>query len=331
MAILVTGGAGYIGSHVAKCLHEAGFEVVVADNLSRGHRWAVQWGPLERVDLLDEVGLAGVFRRHEIEAVAHLAGLAYVGESMQAPSRYFRNNVEGSLNLLRVMQIRGVNHIVFSSSCATYGTPEALPVRESEATRPVNPYGESKLMVERALHWFSVCHGLRYVTLRYFNAAGADPDGELGELHHPETHLIPSAIEAVLGRRPRLQIFGGDFDTVDGTCLRDFVHVRDLARAHVLALRHLLAGGEPLAVNLGSGEGRTVRQVLAVVSAFAGRTVPFEFGPRRPGDPAALVADASLAGRKLGWRAEESSLAEIAGSAWIWHSERLTRLLRAAG
>lgn len=330
MKILLTGGAGYVGSHAAKALTQAGHQVVVLDNLFRGNKWAVQWGPLEIADLLDEAALRRVFTTHQPEAVMHFAALAYVGESMAQPDRYFRNNVEGSLNLLRVMADHGVRDLVFSSTCATYGTPETLPIHEDTPQNPVNPYGESKKMVERALHWYAACHGLRYAALRYFNAAGDDPDGEIGECHQPETHLIPSIIEAALGQREALQIFGDDFDTPDGTCLRDYIHVCDLASAHRKALDHLRAGGPCLKLNLGTGQALSVRQMVTMVEQVSGRPVPVHIAPRRAGDPPALVADPTRARQTLSWTPEHSSLEEIVTTAWKWQSEKLPDTLNRA-
>jgi UDP-arabinose 4-epimerase len=328
MKILVTGGAGYVGSHTAKALRQAGHEVVVYDNLSRGNRWAVRWGPLEVGDLRDEAALRSVFRRHDIEAVMHFAALAYVGESMQEPGRYFHHNVEGSLTLLRVMLEHEVKKIVFSSTCATYGTPPRLPITEDTPQVPVNPYGESKRMVERALEWYSACHEFRYAALRYFNASGDDPEGEIGECHMPETHLIPGILEAALGQRPRLQIFGGDFDTPDGSCIRDYVHVCDLASAHLLALGHLAAGGGNLALNLGTGQGCSVREMITQVEKVSGRKVPVTLCARRAGDPPVLVADPTWARTVLGWTPRLSSPEDIVRTAWHWHSSVLPSILR---
>jgi len=328
MKILVTGGAGYVGSHTAKALRQAGHDVVVYDNLSRGNRWAVRWGPLEVGDLRDEAALRSVFRRHEIEAVMHFAALAYVGESMQEPGRYFHHNVEGSLTLLRVMLEHEVKRIVFSSTCATYGTPQRLPITEDTPQIPVNPYGESKRMVERALEWYSACHGFRYAALRYFNASGDDPEGEIGECHMPETHLIPGILEAVLGQRPKLQVFGGDFDTPDGSCIRDYVHVCDLASAHLLALGHLADGGGNLALNLGTGHGCSVREMISQVEKVSGRRVPVALCARRAGDPPVLVADPTWARSVLGWTPQLSSPEDIVRTAWHWHSSVLPSILR---
>lgn len=317
--MLVTGGAGYIGSHTAKALHRAGYTPVVFDNLSLGHRWAVKWGPLIEGDLLDPATLPAALLEHRVQAIIHFAANAYVGESMEQPGKYFRNNVVGTLNLLEAMREAGVRHVVFSSSCATYGLPEQLPIPENHPQRPINPYGESKRMGERLLHWFGECHGLRWVSLRYFNAAGADPEGELGERHDPETHLVPLVVGATLGSHPPVRIFGTDYPTPDGTAIRDYIHVSDLAQAHVKALEYLLAGGTPDAFNLGTGTGHSVRQVIRMVEQVGGRRVPFVEAPRRPGDPPELVADPAKAERVLGWRAEWG-LEGIVQTAWRWHS-----------
>jgi UDP-glucose-4-epimerase GalE len=321
MNVLVTGGAGYIGSHTAKCLARAGFQPVVFDNLERGHRQAVQWGPLVEGDLADRAALDRAFEQHSIHAVLHFAAFAYVGESMQSPEIYFRNNVVGSLNLLDAMRAHQVASVIFSSTCATYGDPVKIPISEDHPQQPVNPYGESKLMVERLLHWYGVSYGVRSVALRYFNAAGADPDGELGEDHHPETHLIPLAVAAAMGLRPALEIYGADYDTPDGTAIRDYLHVTDLGEAHVAALRYLDAGGQSTAINLGTGRGYSVREVTAMVEQVSGRKVPVREVGRRAGDPPCLVADASKSARVLGWKPQRSSLEEIVRTAWNWKAK----------
>jgi UDP-arabinose 4-epimerase len=319
MNVLVTGGAGYIGSQTAKRLAQAGHQPVVADNLSCGHGWAVKWGPFEQGDLADRAWLERLVRRHRVEAAVHFAASTYVGESMTVPGKYFRNNVVTSLNLLETMAVAGVDHLVFSSSCATYGVPQALPIAETHPQAPVNPYGESKLFVERMLHWFSEAHGLRSVALRYFNAAGADPDGELGEDHDPETHLLPLVIEAALGRRPPVAVFGTDYPTPDGTAVRDYIHVMDLADAHLAALEYLRDGGATTALNLGTGRGHSVREVIATVEQVSGRKVPKTDAERRAGDPPSLVADARRAGVTLGWTPRYGDLRTIVEHAWRWH------------
>lgn len=320
VCVLITGGAGYVGSHCAKALARAGFYPVVVDDLRTGHRSAVRWGPLFETDIADHATLSKVFEMYRIAAVMHFAGSAYVGESMDAPQLYFQNNLVGTLNLLKTMLDHGVDKIVFSSSCATYGNPNVIPITEEHPQQPVNPYGESKLMVEKVLYWYARAYGLRYTILRYFNAAGADPDGELGEMHAPETHLIPRVIAAALGSLPAVHVYGTDYDTVDGTAVRDYVHVSDLAEAHLLALRYLESGGDSTAFNLGTGIGHSVRQVISAVVQASGRRVRYQDLPRRPGDPAQLVADAQQAVRRLHWHPGHSSLDTIVQTAWTWHT-----------
>ena len=319
MSILVTGGAGYIGSHTAKVLAEAGLEPVVFDNLQRGHREAVQWGPIIVADTSDRAALQRVFREYQIEAVLHFAAFAYVGESMHAPEMYFHNNTVSTLNLLDTMRDCAVKTIVFSSTCATYGDPIQVPIPETHPQNPVNPYGESKRMVERLLDWYGRIHGLRWTALRYFNAAGADPDGKLGENHDPETHLIPLAIAGAMGRTT-LEIYGTDYPTPDGTAIRDYLHVTDLGEAHVAALNYLRAGGESTAFNLGTGTGHSVREVIKMVERVSGRKVPAREVGRRAGDPPALVADADKSAQLMHWRPRHSSLEEIVQTAWNWHN-----------
>jgi UDP-glucose-4-epimerase GalE len=318
MRVLITGGAGYIGSHTAKVLAKAGLETVVVDNLQRGHREAVQWGPLVEADIADRKALRKVFRQYPVEAVIHFAAFAYVGESMRVPEIYFNNNVAKTLDLLEVMREEGIRKIVFSSSCATYGYPRQIPIPEEHTQQPVNPYGESKLMVERLLHWYGIAHGMSWVALRYFNAAGADLDGELGEDHDPETHLIPLAIAAALGIIPFLEIYGTDYDTPDGTAVRDYLHVTDLGDAHLAALRYLDSGRPSATFNLGVGAGHSVREVVAMVEKVSGRRVPVREVARRPGDPACLIAEAAKAASVLGWRPRYSSLEQIVRTAWNW-------------
>jgi UDP-glucose-4-epimerase GalE len=317
--ILVAGGAGYIGSHVCKALAAAGCVPVAYDNLVRGHAWAVKWGPLIEGDIADTALLKQVLRMHDIHVVMHLAAYAYVGESMQDPGKYFRNNVAGTISLLDAMVATGTRCLVLSSTCATYGLPEVLPIAEDHPQRPVNPYGESKLSVERALKWYEDAHGLRSVALRFFNAAGADPDGEIGEDHDPETHLVPLAIQAALGLRKELNVFGTDYPTPDGTAIRDYIHVADLAAAHVAALHYLTAENRGVALNLGTGHGHSVREVIRQVERVAGRRVPTRNAPPRPGDPPVLVATSERAAQLLAWRAQHSDLATIVESAWRWH------------
>jgi UDP-arabinose 4-epimerase len=318
MQILITGGAGYIGSHTAKRLAQAGYEPVVLDNLCHGHRWAVRWGPFVEMDLSNRERLRHVFADYRIAAVIHFAAFAYVGESMRAPAEYFRNNVVNTLNLLDAMRESGVGRIVFSSTCATYGEPREVPIPEDHPQQPVNPYGESKLMVERLLQWYGQAYGIGWTALRYFNAAGADPEGELGEVHDPETHLIPRAMAAALGDLPALDLFGTDYDTPDGTAVRDYIHVTDLADAHIKALLRLHQGGYSTAFNLGTGCGHSVREVISMVEQVGGRKVPVNESPRRAGDPPRLVANPARACRELDWTPRFSSLRQIIETAWQW-------------
>lgn len=317
-SVLVTGGAGYIGSHACKALAKAGYDPVAWDNLSRGHRRAVRWGDLEEGDLLDGPRLCQVLRRRRPVAVLHFAAFAYVGESVSDPGAYWRNNVSGSLSLLEAMRDEGVARLVFSSTCATYGDPIEIPITETHPQRPVNPYGESKLAVERMMDGFRRAHGISSLALRYFNAAGCDPEGEIGEDHDPEPHLIPRALMAASGKVEALEVFGDDWSTRDGTCVRDYIHVQDLADAHVKALEALERGDAPAACNLGNGRGFTVREVVESVERITGRPVPHRFAPRRPGDPAELVGSAERARTALGWTPRIRDLDEMVDTAWRW-------------
>ena len=320
MNVLITGGAGYIGSHTAKTMARAGYLPVTLDNMSFGHPWAVKWGPLEQGELADVEFVRRVIRKHKIAAVVHFAANAFVGESMTDPRKYFQNNSVNTLNLLNVMLDENVNTIVFSSTCATYGDPIRVPIDETHPQNPVNPYGESKLFVEKILKWYGQAYGLRWTALRYFNASGADPDGEIGEDHTPETHLIPLIIQAAMGTRPNIGVFGTDWPTPDGTAIRDYIHVMDLADAHVNALQRLVNGGESTAFNLGTGAGSTVRQVIHAVEKVSGRKVEVVDSPRRAGDPPALVADAKKANTVLGWTCKYPGIETIVEHAWKWHS-----------
>jgi UDP-glucose-4-epimerase GalE len=324
-SVLVAGGAGYIGSHACKALSRAGYRPVVFDNISRGHREAVRWGPLVEGDIADRSRLAAVLDEHQIFAVMHFAAYAYVGESVSDPAKYYRNNLGGTLSLLEAMREAAVDKFVFSSTCATYGTPDGIPIRETAPQLPVNPYGETKLAIERALHWYGRAYGLRSVSLRYFNAAGADPDGEIGELHAPETHLVPLVLQTALGERSHIEVYGTDYPTPDGTAIRDYIHVQDLAEAHLRALEYLLAGGETVAVNLGTGSGHSVREVVRVAEAVSGRRISCRDAPRRAGDPPVLVADPSRAAELLGWRAYVSDLETIVRTALEWHTRQASR------
>lgn len=319
MSILVTGGAGYIGSHTVHWLHRMGEPVVVLDNLVYGHREAVPDGvPFYQGDLADEKLIEQICRDHQVDAIIHFAAYAYVGESVTDPLKYYDNNVGRTAVLLRTATRHGCRHFVFSSTCATYGVPDAIPITELQAQRPINPYGRTKLMVEEMLRDCGKATGMGWVALRYFNASGAQGDGQIGEDHNPETHLIPNVFRAALGELRALELYGDDYDTPDGTCVRDYIHVEDLASAHELAVRYLRKGGESLACNLGTGKGVSVREIIAAAEAVSGRKVPVEVHPRRPGDPPVLVADSSLAKRELGWQPVHLDIRETVRSAWIW-------------
>ena len=314
----MTGGAGYVGSHACKALARAGYTVIVFDNLTAGHRAAVRYGALVEGDVTDTRAVREALRRHRISAVMHFAALLDVGESVREPARYFRNNVAGALSVLEAMTAESVRQFVFSSSCATYGEPLETPIAETHPQRPINSYGETKLAIERALPHFERASALKWVSLRYFNAAGADPEGELGEDHSPEIHLIPRAIEAAVGG-PGLQVFGDDYPTPDGTCLRDYVHVSDLADAHVQALQAIAGAGGSDAYNLGTGRPHSVRDVIDAVERVTGRKVPWTLAPRRAGDPAVLCAAAGKAYAALGWTPRLPDLDAIVGTAWAWY------------
>ena len=319
MAVLVTGGAGYIGSHTVRMLTSRGQQVVVLDNMEFGHRPAVGDVPLVVGDIADRRLVWDTVAAHDVDAVVHFAAYKAAGESMIDPGRYFWNNVAGTASLLESLHQAGVHRLVFSSTCAVYGTPAVLPVAEDQPVRPESPYGESKALVERMLAWYDRCHGMRSVSLRYFNAAGASPDGTHGEDWSVTPNLVPLAMKALLGRGPRLKVYGTDYPTEDGTAIRDYVHVEDLADAHLRALEYLAGGGASDVFNLGTGTGSTVHQVLAAAERAAGRPVPSVNAPRRPGDPVALYADNSKAQEALGWKAG-SGLDEVVASAWAWHS-----------
>ncbi len=329
MNVLVTGGAGFIGSHTCKQLARAGFVPIVYDNLSTGHLHAVKWGPFVQGDLEDKAKLASVIQRYQPQGVLHFAANALVVESMHEPEKYYRNNVAGTLALLEVLRQSGVNRLVFSSSCATYGNPQAGAMTEEHPQNPINPYGRTKLMVEQMMGDFFMAYGLQTAVLRYFNAAGADLDGELGEEHEPETHLLPSIIQAALGVKPEIVVYGTNFATKDGSAVRDYIHVQDLAEAHVLALQHLLKSKDSITLNLGTGRGYSVLELIAYVQKCSAKTVPVRFEKSRPGEPGVLTANASKAAAVLGWTARHSSLETIVGSAWKWH-QQLTPNLRKA-
>ncbi|MCX8279138.1 UDP-glucose 4-epimerase GalE [Phyllobacterium sp. 0TCS1.6C] len=313
--VLVTGGAGYIGSHTAKLLHANGVEPIVFDNLATGNRSSVRWGPFVHGDILDTSSLARTLTQYKPDAVVHFAASAYVGESVEDPAKYYRNNVAGTLSLLDACRHADVDKVIFSSSCATYGVPDVLPITENTPQRPINPYGRTKLIAEQILQDYAAAYFLKYVALRYFNACGADPEGELGEWHEPETHLIPRALLAAGGSIERLSVFGDDYATEDGTCIRDYVHVTDLARAHVQALDHLIGGGQNLCVNLGTGRGSSVGEIIETIGRVTKREVPVEMHPRRAGDPPALYADPSFARSTLGFSPEYSDMETIVRTA----------------
>lgn len=318
-SVLVVGGAGYIGSHTCKALDAAGFLPVTVDNLSLGHESFVKWGPLIRANLHDQTALDRAIVTHDPVAAIHFAAYAYIGESVSNPRKYYHNNVIGTLSLLDAMARAGLDKIVFSSTCAVYGEPEQQPITEAAPTNPINPYGRSKLVCEGILSDYAAAYRLRSVILRYFNASGADSDGEVGELRDPETHLIPRAIMALQGYIDDFQVFGNDFPTRDGTAVRDYIHVSDLAQAHVLAVQHLLGGHTGGTYNLGGGHGYSVGEVLREIEAVSGRKLSSPTGARRPGDPARLVADASRATAVLGFAPTKSDLRTIVDTAWRWH------------
>jgi len=321
--ILVTGGAGYIGSHAVKALRKNGFEPLIFDNFSTGHRDFGNGCRLIEGDLGNPEDLERVFQDYPVDGVLHFAGKALVPESHRAPELYYATNVTGGINLLTAMKNAGVRRIIFSSTCATYGIPEKVPIDENTPQRPINPYGETKLAFERALRWFRETYGIEYLSLRYFNAAGADADGNIGEDHDPETHLIPLTLDAAIGRKPSISILGTDYPTPDGTCVRDYIHVSDLASVHVMGLKALLAGQvESQAMNLGTGKGYSVREVVETARRITKSSFPVIEAPRREGDPPVLVAAVDRAKKVLGWAAESSSLDQIVGSAWEWHRRR---------
>jgi UDP-glucose 4-epimerase len=318
MKILVTGGAGYVGSHAARWLSRAGHDVWIYDNLSLGHRAAALPGRLIVGELSDDAKLQTDLREHSIEAVMHFAAFALVGESVLDPAKYYRNNIAATISLLEAMRSARVSKLVFSSTTATYGAPKTIPITEDEPQLPINPYGFSKLVVERALADYAHAYGLGYAALRYFNAAGASPDGDLGEDHTPESHLIPIVLQVALGQRKEISIFGDDYPTPDGTCIRDYVHVDDLAQGHLLALEKLTPG-KGLHYNLGTGRGYSVRQVIDACRKITGHAIPEVIGPRRPGDPPELVADSSRVQSELGWKPQYLEINSIVATAWKWH------------
>jgi UDP-glucose-4-epimerase GalE len=321
--VLVTGGAGYIGSHTCKALAKAGFLPVTLDNLIYGHEWAVKWGPLVKGNIQDKTVLDDLFVTFHPVAVLHFAAYAYVGESITHPGKYYDNNVVGTLALLEAMHKHGCRQLVFSSTCATYGVPEMLPITEETPQKPINPYGKSKWMIEQILEDFQRAYGLEYIALRYFNAAGADPENEIGEDHDPEPHLLPLIIKSALDQKSHVEIYGTDYPTPDGTAIRDYIHVADLAEAHVFALDYLLNGGTSVALNLGTGMGYSVREMIQAVEKVGGVTVAAKEMPRRPGDPPSLVAEPSKAKKLLGWQARFPNVHDAVNTAWRWHQSRM--------
>jgi UDP-arabinose 4-epimerase len=320
MKILVTGGAGYIGSHTCKLLFQQGHTPIVVDNLIYGHEWAAKWGPLYQEDILNTSSLVKIIKNEKPEACIHFAAFAYVGESVLEPVKYYKNNVVGSLSLLQALKEAQLNKIVFSSTCATYGIPQSTPIDEDCKQEPINPYGQTKLMVENILKDFSKAYGIKAISLRYFNAAGADKDCEIGESHEPETHLIPLAIRAAIDESKPLTIMGNDYPTPDGTCIRDYIHVSDLAEAHILAVKNLLQTNDSYQFfNLGTGVGTSVNEVVEMIEKISKRKVNKIIGNRRAGDPPALVASPMKANKVLGWKAKQSDLENIVKTAWNWH------------
>jgi len=325
MTVLITGGAGYIGSHAVRRLKQAGYNTLVLDNLVYGHAEFVEKDELIVGDLENSKLLDKVFSQHKIEAVMHFAAYAYVGESVQKPAKYYKNNVASTLNLLDAMLAHDVKKFIFSSTCATYGEPEEIPITETHPQRPINPYGQTKLMVEKILDDYDHAYNLRSVRLRYFNAAGADPEGGIGEDHNPETHLIPLVLDAAMGRRSHISIFGTDYDTPDGTCVRDYIHVTDLADAHVLGLKYLENGGKTDFFNLGNGNGFSVKEVIDTARKVTGREISAQTAPRRPGDPASLIGSSEKIKAALGWQPQFPDLQAIIETAWQWHKTRFGR------
>lgn len=317
--ILVVGGAGYIGSYMCKYLAGNGYNPIVLDNLVYGHRQAIKWGPFVEGSMSDSGLLNQIFSEYQIAAVMHFAAFCYVGESVTMPGKYYRNNVSNTLNLLNVMVARNVSNFIFSSSCAVYGEPVAIPITEQHSQMPINPYGRTKLIVEQMLDDFRNAYGLEYVSLRYFNAAGADPESEVGEDHNPETHLIPLVLQTALGQRENINIFGNDYPTRDGTCVRDYIHIDDLAQAHILALDRLLRGQPGGAYNLGNGEGYSVKEVIEVARSVTGKPIAAKIVERRPGDPAVLIGSSEKAINELGWKPRFPDLRTIIATAWQWH------------
>ena len=321
--VLITGGAGYVGSHTCKALAAGGYLPISLDNLVYGHPWAVQWGPLIQGDIADSLVLDQIFSDYRPRAVIHFAAYAYVGESVEHPAKYYQNNVAGSISLLEAMRRHGCRDIIFSSSCSTYGMPLQIPIPDNHPQTPINPYGRTKFMMEQIIHDYGSAYGIRYAILRYFNAAGADPEGQIGEDHSPETHLIPLLLQTVLGQRSHTEVYGTDYDTPDGTAIRDYIHVTDLAGAHILALKHLAQSGQSLCANLGTGQGNSVMEVIQAVEQVTGRHVTYRLVGRRPGDPSKLVAKVGTAATLLGWKPKYVDIQSIISTAWNWHASQL--------
>lgn len=320
--ILVAGGAGYIGSHTAKYLQKKGYNVIILDNLVYGHKEAVLEAKFEQADLKDKEAINKIFKKYKIDAVVHFAAFAYVGESVTEPKKYYQNNVVNTLNLLDAMVENDVKNIVFSSTCATYGNPQYMPLDEKHPQNPINPYGKTKLMIEQIMEDYDTAYSLKFAALRYFNAAGADYQGELGESHNPETHLIPLVLKAIKGEIPKITVFGTDYDTPDGTCVRDYVHVEDLADAHMLALEKLFKDGKSLKINLGTGVGNSVKEVIEAAQEVTGQKVPLEYGERRAGDPDKLFATNAFAKEILGWNPKYTDIKKIIETAWAWEQNK---------
>ncbi len=321
MNILVTGGAGYIGSHCCKALYQKGFHPVTIDNLVYGHKSFVRWGEFFQGDVGNPADLKKCFSRHKIDAVMHFAAYAYVGESVQDPLKYYENNLRNTVELLHAVVENDINYFVFSSTCATYGNPEKTPIDERHPLNPINPYGRTKRMIEEILEDYGAAYGLNYTSLRYFNAAGADPDSEIGEDHNPETHLIPLVLDVAAAKRKSIKVFGTDYATPDGTCIRDYIHVTDLAEAHILALQRLMDGADSSVYNLGNGRGFSVLEVIERAREIAAREITFENTDRRPGDPPVLIASNEKAIAELGWNPVYADLNDIIGTAWRWHQK----------
>ncbi|HOJ86310.1 MAG TPA: UDP-glucose 4-epimerase GalE [Elusimicrobiales bacterium] len=324
--ILIAGGAGYIGSHVNKMISRKGYDTVVLDNLVYGHKEFVKWGKFYKCDLCDVKEMEKIFKSNKIDAVMHFSAYTYVGESVADPSKYYKNNVSNTLNLLDVMVKYGVKKFIFSSTCATYGFPIEIPITESHPQNPINPYGKTKLMIEKILEDYDKAYGLKYINLRYFNASGADPDLEIGEWHNPETHLIPLALYNALGLTPKITVFGTDYDTEDGTCVRDYIHVNDLAKAHILALEYLNQKNKSDSFNLGNGRGFSVKKIIDTVEKVSGLKLNVEYGKRREGDPAILVGSSKKAIKVLGWKPEFYKIEDIVETAYLWHKKNKDKI-----